>query len=75
MEWSFPEDRQVPEGGERRLLTGALKSYTFIDLTLDIPEQYPACQKTKKAPPEMQDYVIRLSKHFEIVKTTKGVRH
>ena len=83
MDWSFPDAKVIPEGGDRRFQYGSLKGMTFIDLTMEHPEQFLTCCKSKNLSnlvsaginTEMTDYVTWVKRHFEIDKHTMEVRH
>ena len=46
MDWTFPDGQEPPEGSSRKFLSGSLKNKTFLDVTMEHPEQYFATYKT-----------------------------
>jgi hypothetical protein len=64
MQWTFPEDQIPPEGGDRKFTTGSLRGKTFLDLTLEHPEQYFTTRKSKTLPTEAADYVKWVERYF-----------
>ena len=76
MDLTFPEERASPEGGEMTFKNGALKGKTFIDMTMNHPEQYCVSSRSKgPISKEMSGYVSWVNKHFHIDNVTKQVRH
>ena len=57
MDWTFPESHVTPEGGDRLFRLGTLKGKSFIDLTMEHPEQFLLSQKCRTNNKEMQEYV------------------
>jgi hypothetical protein len=71
--WTFPEGQVTPAGGDRKFVYGALKGKTFIDVTLEHPEQYFANCKSKTLSNEAKEYIAWVDKIFEVDKDAKQI--
>jgi len=66
MEWTFPEGVDPPEGGDRKFSTGVLKGKTFLDVTLETPENFFAARQGKGVPKSLEDYLVWVKKHLDV---------
>jgi hypothetical protein len=71
--WTFPPGQGTPAGGDRKFAYGALKGKTFIDVTLEHPEQYFAICKSKTPSNEAKEYIAWVDKSFEVDKNAKQI--
>ena len=69
--WTFPPDHDAPPGGDRRFAFGSLKGKTFIDVTLEHPEQYFTTSKSKTLSKEATEYVDWVTANFDVDRRCK----
>lgn len=71
--WTFPPGQDTPAGGDRKFAYGTLKGKTFIDVTLEHPEQYFANYRSKTLSNEAKEYIAWVDKSFEVDKDAKQI--
>ena len=64
MPWVFEDGSPPPEGGDTKFTQGALKNRTYLDVTIEHPQQYFAVEKSKTMPQEQAAYVAWVKRHF-----------
>ena len=64
--WTFPPGQDTPAGGDRKFAYGALKTKSFIDVTLEHPEQYFTICRSKTLSAEAKEYIAWVEKGFEV---------
>ena len=73
MDWTFPDGQEPPEGSDRKFLSGSLKSKSFLDVTMEHPEQYFSTRKSKTLSAEATEYLRWVEKHFTAIPWKKGM--
>ena len=71
MEWTFADGGGPPEGGNRKFETGVLKGRTFLDITLEHPEQYFSTRHSKTLSGVAKEYIAWVNEHFDRDPTDK----
>jgi len=66
MEWTFADDEEPPEGGEKKFTAGTLRGQTYLDITLDHPDQYFTTYRSKTLSEEAKAYVQWVQRHFAV---------
>ena len=72
--WTFESGQETPAGGDKKFVFGTLKGKTFIDVTLEHPEQYFTNRRSKTFSKEAKEYVAWVEKSFEVDKDAKRIR-
>ena len=71
MDWVFPQGEGPPEGGDRKFEEGILRGTTFLDITLEHPEQYFSARCSKTLSKGAREYIAWVEKHFEADSSNK----
>ena len=66
MEWTFPDGGSRPLGSDRKFSVGFLKGKTFIDVTMETPQQYFSIYKSTTLSAEAKEYVEWVKKNFDL---------
>ena len=74
MEWTFPDEVTMPEGGETRFTETSFQGETFWGVTLEFPNQYHIFKASRTKTQQMLDYINWVEQHFTYDPTTKQVR-
>ena len=74
MEWTFPENVTMPEGGETRFTSTSFRGKTYFDVTLTFPSQYSVFKASRSKTQQMTEYIEWVEQHFTFDPSTKQVR-
>jgi hypothetical protein len=74
MEWQFEDGNEPPRGSDRKFTAGTLKNKTFINVTLEHPEQYFSTYKSKTLTAEAKDYIKWVQDNFDVDAEGKQVK-
>ena len=66
MELTFPQGEGPPEGSDRKFTAGALKSRTFLNVTVDHPEQCSSTRKSKTLSSKAREQIQWVDKQVTI---------
>ena len=72
--WTFESGRETLAGGDKKFVFGSLKGKTFIDVTLEHPEQSFANCRRNTLSKDTRQYVAWIEKSFEVGKDAKQIR-